>query len=145
MRCYKTELNPNEGQKKRFVQDCGLGRYAYNWALDVCKKVYSEGKKRPSAIDLHKLFVQLKHSNPEMSWVKDQSKCVPQQSFRNLDRAYGNFFKNLAKKKKSKGKSIKAGFPKPKSRKNGLGTAYYQGTIRIQMERLKFLQSVMLN
>lgn len=54
------------------------------------------------------------------------SKCSPQEALRNCDLAFKNFFQRC--KKKVKGKK---GFPKFKSKKNGLGSFRLTGSIKV--------------
>jgi putative transposase len=57
------------------------------------------------------------------------SKCSPQESLRNLDEAYVRFFRRVEEKKA--GKKVKVGFPKFKSKKNGLGGSRLTGAIHV--------------
>jgi putative transposase len=57
------------------------------------------------------------------------SKCAPQEALRNLDRAFSNFFRRV--KEKQAGKKVKVGFPKYKSKKNGLGSFRLTGAIHV--------------
>ena len=71
------------------------------------------------------------------------SKCAPQEALRDLDRAYAHFYRR-AKEKKA-GKNVKVGFPRFKSKKNGLGSFRLTGTISvfenaIQLPRLGVLR-----
>jgi putative transposase len=95
MKSLKIRIELNNEQTTLARKHAGASRYAYNWALDKCKKGY-EAKvdgvvyKRPSAIDLHKAWVaEVKSVN---AWTYDVSKCSPQQAFRNLDTAYKRAF-----------------------------------------------------
>jgi len=112
---YKAELGPNNKQISLFYKYCGTARFAYNWALNKQIDAHKNNEKFMSSIDLHKEFVKLKKT--EFVWATEISKWVPQEAFRNLCKAYDNFFKNL-KNKKIKNK----GFPKFKSKKNRNGS-----------------------
>jgi putative transposase len=57
------------------------------------------------------------------------SKCAPQEALRNLDQAYAHFFRRV--KEKKAGRKIQAGFPKFKSKKNGVGGFRLTGAIHI--------------
>jgi len=61
----------------------------------------------------------------ELSWMYEVSKCAPQESLRDLDKAYAHFFKRVKQGDK------KVGFPKFKSRKHGLGSFRLTGSIRV--------------
>jgi len=68
-----------------------------------------KGAKRPTAIDLHKLWVAEVKSEKE--WTYEVSKCSPQQSFRNLDEAFKKVFKvKEVKPPRFKKKGIKDSF-----------------------------------
>jgi putative transposase len=59
------------------------------------------------------------------------SKCAPQEALRNLDRAFDNFFRKCDDKKKGKFRG-KAGFPRFKSKRNGIGSFRLTGTIKVE-------------
>ena len=92
---FQIRLNPNNHQRTLFTQHCGVARWAYNWGLDVCfNAIYARNQakelgqalpKFPSAIDLHKKLVA--EEKPNKQWLKDASKCAPQQALRDLENA----------------------------------------------------------
>jgi putative transposase len=106
-RAYKTELNPNNKQKTILNKSFGIARFAYNWGLNQRIELYKSEKKSTNAINQHKLLNTLKST--EYPWMYEVSKCVPQESLRNLHKAFGNFFRGL-----KSGKKI--GFPHFKSK-----------------------------
>ena len=59
----KIKLEPNNQQRSAFAGHAGAKRFAYNYFLDVCKVSYSFTKKVPSAIDMHKMLVEMKNNN----------------------------------------------------------------------------------
>ena len=122
MKSYKTELDLNNKQKTACLRHSGVARFAYNWGLRRKIEAYQAGEKTPSAIDLHKELVVLKKI--ELPWLYETSSKVPQHAFRHLDKAYQNFFR------KCKNGSVKKGFPKFKSRKQGIGAFTLNGYIR---------------
>ena len=89
---------------------------------------YEHGEKIPNAIDLHKRLNLLKKG--ELAWMYEVSKTTPQEALRHLDKAYDNFFRR-AKEKKQGNMSGKAGFPKFKSKKKGIGSFQVWGSIHI--------------
>ena len=104
-------------------------------------EAYRNGEKIPTAIDLHRELNILKKG--ELSWMYEVSKCAPQEALRNLDQAYAHFFRRV--KAKKAGRKIQAGFPKFKSKKNGLGSFRLTGAIHIyenaiQLPRLGLLR-----
>jgi len=127
LRAYKTELNPNNVQKTACARHAGAARWAYNWGLARKIDAYRNREKVPTAIDLHRELNVLKKG--ELSWMYEVSKCAPQEALRNLDQAYAHFFRRV--KEKKAGRKIQAGFPKFKSKKNGLGGFRLTGAIHI--------------
>ena len=123
MRSYKTEIDPNNVQRTAFLNHAGAARWAYNWGLSRNVDEYESTGKRLSSIDLHRELVQLKKA--EVPWLCEVSKWAPQEALRNLDHAFSEFFRRC---KTGKGKP---GFPKYKSRKNGIGTFTLGQIIRI--------------
>ncbi len=141
LRAFKTELDLNNGQWTACARHAGAARFAYNWGLVRKIEAYQAGLKVPSAIDLHRELNALKKT--ELSWMYEVSKCAPQEALRNLDQAYAHFFRRV--KEKQAGKNIKVGFPRFKSKKNGLGSFRLTGAIHIfekaiQLPRLGVLR-----
>jgi putative transposase len=141
LRAYKTELDLNHVQKTACARHAGAARWAYNWGLARKMEAYQNGEKIPTAIDLHRELNVLKKS--ELAWMYEVSKCAPQEALRNLDQAYAHFFRRV--KAKKAGRKIQAGFPKFKSKKNGLGSFRLTGAIHIfdhaiQLPRLRCLR-----
>ncbi|HVP49741.1 MAG TPA: RNA-guided endonuclease TnpB family protein [Candidatus Bathyarchaeia archaeon] len=127
LRAYKTELDLNNTQKTACARHAGAARWAYNWGLARKMEAYQNGEKVLTAIDLHRELNLLKQS--ELSWMYAVSKCAPQEALRNLDQAYAHFFRRV--KEKKAGRKVRVGYPKFKSKKNGLGGFRLTGAIHI--------------
>lgn len=128
MKSIKIRIELNNEQTTLARQHAGVARYAYNWALDKCQKSYEAKQdgvpyKRPSAVDLHKMWVaEVKSEN---AWTYEVSKCSPQQAFRNLDTAYKRAF------------TVK-GAKLPTFKKKGVNDSFYlEGRIRASGNRIK--------
>lgn len=126
MIAFKTELDANDKQTTALLQHVGAARWAYNWGLDQVKQAAEAGERWPSAIDLHKRLNAIKGTD-ELPWGYEVSKCAMQESLRNLDVA----IKNWSASRKGERNGPKMAFPHYKSRKNGLGTCRFTGTIKI--------------
>jgi putative transposase len=100
MKSFKTQLKLNDKQRTNFSRHAGVGRYAYNWAVDLVEHCYRYDINL-SAIDLHKMWVAT--VKKENGWVRDVSKCSPQQSFTDLHLGLKKFW---AYKKQIKGKKL---------------------------------------
>jgi putative transposase len=127
LRAYKTELDPTCKQVEQLLQHAGCARWAYNWGLRKKIDAYKATGKSPSAIDLHRELNLLKTKLVEdggVPWMYESSKCAPQEALRNLDSSYKSFFRRCKNGEKKKG------FPRFKSRKNGIGSFRLTGAIR---------------
>jgi putative transposase len=141
-RAYKTELDPTRKQLADLLRHAGAARWTYNWGLQKKIEAYKATGKSPSAMDLHRELVLLKKKSEEdggVPWMYALSKCAPQEALRNLDSAYEAFFRRCANGEKAKG------FPRFKSRKNGVGRFRLNGVIRvgeshIQLPRIGILR-----
>jgi putative transposase len=95
---FKTELKLNNYQRIQLAKHAGVARHAWNWGLDLCKKIIdynrenpAEKLKFPSAIDLHKFLV--KWVKAENHWYYEVSKTSPQYSLKHLSSAFSDFFR----------------------------------------------------
>ncbi|HVB59907.1 MAG TPA: RNA-guided endonuclease TnpB family protein [Ktedonobacteraceae bacterium] len=127
VRGYKTELDLKNEQHTLLLKHAGAARFAYNWGLARKIAAYKDGKKPPTAIDLHKELNALKQT--EYPWMYEVSKCAPQEALRDLDRAYANFFHKVKAKKTGKYKG-KLGFPRFKQRSKAIGSFRVTGSIK---------------
>lgn len=128
LRAYKTELDLNNVQRTALLNHAGAARFAWNWALARRKQEYEETGKSSNAIEQSRQLNALKKT--DFPWLYNVSKCAPQGALRDLDKAYQNFFRRVKAGKKP-------GFPKFKSRKNGVGSFKLTGAIRITETRIK--------
>jgi putative transposase len=120
-------LDLNNTQRTNCARHAGAARYAFNWGLARKLEARQAGKPAPSAIDLHRELNLLKSS--ELSWMYTVSKCAPQEALRDLDQAFAHFFRRV--KAKKAGQPLKVGFPRFKSKKNGLGRFRLTGAIHV--------------
>jgi len=127
IRGYKYQLSPNENQKRLLTKFFGHTRFIYNYMLDVRIKAYQESRKRLSVFDLCKQLTTLKRLS-EYEWLKEVTAESLQQSIRNMDRAFAQFFN-----KKSK-------FPKFKT-KHGKQSCKFIQHVKIDFEKHKIYLS----
>ena len=128
IRAYKVELDVNNKQRTLLVQCAGVARWAFNWGLARRKAEYEATGKSSSAIEQHRQLNALKKT--EYPWLYNYSKCIPQEALRDLDKACQNFFRRVKNGKKQ-------GFPKFKSRKNGIGSFRLTGAIHVTDTHIK--------
>lgn len=106
IRTFKVQLCPNNKQRTKLLQNAGVARFAYNWALGCQKSNYESGGKFLSDGNLRKNFTQLKQTD-EYHWLNTYSNNIAKQAIKDACIAYKNFFSGRAKfpKFKSKRKS----------------------------------------
>jgi putative transposase len=133
-KAYKTELDPNEKQRSALLQYAGAARWAYNYGLQRKIVSYGEKGKNPSAFALYKDLIILKGKEKEeggFPWLSEISKYVPQEALRSVDQAFDNFFRRCREGAKEKG------FPKFKTKKEGVGSFTLRERIHVFTGRIK--------
>jgi len=101
---FRFELSPNEGQRKALAQHIGAARFAYNWGLERSRKALEEGKRLPSAAELHREWNRWKRENAP--WWTEVSKCASQEAFRDLEKALKNWQKGKSRFPRFKRKKL---------------------------------------
>ena len=102
-KAYKYKLNPTFKQKNLLSQFFGCARFIYNWGLNRKESFYKETKENLSYVMLAKELTALKKQE-ETKWLNECANECLQQSLRNLDTAYSNFFHKRADRPKFKSK-----------------------------------------
>ena len=101
---FRFELAPNKDQRKALAQHIGAARFAYNWGLERSRKALEEGKRLPSATELHREWNRWKRENAP--WWTEVSKCAPQEAFRDLEKALKNWRKGKSRFPRFKRKKL---------------------------------------
>ena len=109
---YSFRLYPNGPQRSALARAFGCARVVYNDALRARETARAEGEVFPKTGDLSKLLITEAKKTGARAWLGEVSAVVLQQSLRDLDTAYRNFFDGL------KGKRPRMGAPRFKSRKD---------------------------
>ncbi|MFJ9666752.1 RNA-guided endonuclease InsQ/TnpB family protein [Streptomyces sp. NPDC101219] len=109
---YSFRLYPSAGQRMALARAFGCARVVYNDALRARETARSEGMPFPKTGDLSKQLITEAKNTPERAWLDEVSAVVLQQSLRDLDAAYRNFFDGL------KGKRPRMGAPRYKSKRD---------------------------
>jgi putative transposase len=133
-RGYKVELDLSNTQKTACLKHAGAARWSYNWGLRRYEEERKAGHQTPSAISLHKELNALKQT--DLPWMYDVSKCAPQESLRDLEKAFKHFFRKGALKKRGQWKG-KCGYPKFKSKKRGIGSFRLTGAIHVYAQHVQ--------
>ena len=102
-KAFKYRIYPTDEQVTLLSKTFGCVRYVYNHFLEFKKTEYEKDKSKYSYEDCSNLLTALKK---ETEWLREPDKCALQNSVKDLDSAYKNFFKGSGYPKfKSKHKS----------------------------------------
>ncbi|OOO00481.1 MAG: transposase, partial [Epulopiscium sp. Nele67-Bin004] len=119
-RAYKFRAYPNETQKKLIEKTFGCVRFVFNFFLGMKIQTYVEYGVSPTNNQCSKELTGLKQ---ELEWLKEVDKFSLQNSLKDLDTAFQNFFNKKAK------------FPKFKSKKKAkrsYRTSFTNNNIRFE-------------
>lgn len=95
-RAYKYRVYPTLEQAEQLARTFGCARYVYNHFLKVRTDAWYERQERVGYNDTAKLLTSLKKA-PDTLWLQEVSNVCLQQSLRNLDTAFKNFFQGRAR------------------------------------------------
>jgi IS605 OrfB family transposase len=110
LQAYKFELRPNGEQQRDMCRFAGSCRFVFNKALALQQELHQDGEKKLGYAGLCKLLTEWK-PQAETTWLSDTPSQALQQSLKDLERAYKNFFDKRADfprfKKKGMGDSFR--------------------------------------
>jgi len=110
LRAYKYRLYPNKKQQELINKTIGCCRFVYNYYLNKKIELYKVEQK---SMTYNACANDLKLLKKEKEWLKEVVDSISlQQSLKDLDVAYQNFFRRI------KNGDKQVGFPKFKSKKN---------------------------
>ena len=92
---YGFRLYPNGPQRAALARTFGCARVVFNDALRVREDARAAGLPFVALSELGKRLTEAKKT-PDRAWLAEVSSVVLQQSLRDLDCAYRNFFDGLA-------------------------------------------------
>lgn len=95
-RAYKFRLYPTPEQADQLARTFGCARFVYNHFLRVRMDGFFNDKERIGYNETARRLTLLKRQT-ETVWLCEVSNVVLQQSLRNLDAAFANFFQKRAK------------------------------------------------
>ena len=101
-KAYRFRFYPTKTQIEKLNCTFGCVRFVYNYFLSLKQELYNKEKKSMSYNECSKVLTALKQ---EKEWLKDVDKFSLQNSLKDLDKAYKNFFRG-------------SGYPKFKSKKD---------------------------
>lgn len=115
LQAFKYELIPNYQQQRDMRRFAGSCRFVFNKALALQSERYARGEQKFGYAGLCKQLTEWRNT-PQTDWLADAPVHPLQQSLKDLERAYTNFFAKKANfpRFKKKGKSDSFRYPDPK-------------------------------
>ena len=140
LKAYEYKLKPTQVQYGHLSQACGNSRWVYNHFLGRQKEEYERTGKFIPFLAMSKELTEIRGGD-ERPWLRECSRVVLQQALRHLDRALGNFFASVKKRKDGDAGPV-TGFPAFKC-KGRDETAHYVNGVAVDFSaRTIFLQKV---
>jgi len=124
-KAFKVRLYPTQKQQVWFSKTFGCSRWVYNHFLARRIEAYQTEKRTLNYNQCSAILTELKET-PETKWLAEADKFALQNSLKDLNAAFVNFFEG------------RAGFPKFKSKrekKQSYRTNFTNGNIRIDRGR----------
>mgnify|MGYP000845002713 FL=1 len=110
-KAFRFEIMPNGAQVRKIKQFCGCSRFVFNRALAYQNEQYEADKS--FKFSYTKIANLLPHWKKELPWLKDCHSQVLQQSLKDLESAFKNFFQKRSSFPKFKRKGEKDSFRFP--------------------------------
>lgn len=110
---FKFRLYPNKEQKIQLAKTFGCTRFIYNYYLDKRIELY---KSEQRSMNYNACSADLTNLKKEKEWLKEVDSHSLQNSLKDLERSYQNFFREVKRGNKDQG------FPKFKSKHNNKHT-----------------------
>ncbi|EBS1478548.1 transposase [Salmonella enterica subsp. enterica serovar Saintpaul] len=135
LQAFKYELMPDGQQERKICRFAGSCRFVYNKALALQKERHEQGERKLGYAGLCKMLTDWRNS-AETAWLADAPVHPLQQTLRDLERAYSNFFAKRANfpRFRKKGLSDSFRYPDPKQIKLD------QGNGRIFLPKLGWIR-----
>ena len=112
LKSYRYRIEPNAEQKILLNKHFGSVRYVYNHFLNERKNQYRETKKSDNYVAQANKLTKLKKEENTV-WLKEINSQTLQQTLKNLEAAYLNFFRGNAEFPSFKSKRSKNSFRVP--------------------------------
>ncbi len=133
LQAYRFELKPNGEQQRLMRRFAGSCRFVYNKALAMQQERHKAGEKKLGYASLCKSLTEWKAQAETLGLSETPSQPL-QQSLKNLERAYKNFFEKRANLPvfKKKGQSDRFRYPQ--------GIKIDQGNSRVYLPKLGWIR-----
>ena len=115
LQAYQFELMPNGQQQRNMRRFAGACRFVFNKSLAWQKEQYASDSTIRFSYTVLANLLPLWKQDPNLAWLKESPSQTLQQTLKDLERAYQNFF------------SKRAGFPRFKKKGQSDSYRYPQG------------------
>lgn len=105
---YRFRIYPNDEQRALISRTFGCARFVYNHFLNLRKEAYEVRGETINYVKSSSMLTQLKK---DLAWLKEVDSIPLQESLRDLDFAYQNFFRRVKS-------GEKPGYPRFKSKRD---------------------------
>ena len=123
---YAFRLYPDAGQRIALAKAFGCARVVFNDCVRVREDARKAGRPCPKVGELSKKLITQAKQTAERAWLGEVSAVVLQQSLRDAEAAYKNFFASL----KGTRKGPRTGAPRFKSRKDARQSVRFTANAR---------------
>ena len=100
-RAYRVRLRLKPAQQRQFLRLFGARRFMWNWALRRKDEAWRADGTKLNAVSLSRAFTQLKAA-PETAWLAELPREPFNQTLRDFEKAWTNFFAGRAKRPRRK-------------------------------------------
>ncbi|MFD5217267.1 RNA-guided endonuclease InsQ/TnpB family protein [Streptomyces tendae] len=123
---YAFRVYPDAGQRVALARAFGCARVVFNDAIRAREDARRAGQPFPTVAVLSRTLITEAKQTAERAWLSEVSAVVLQQSLRDAETAYRNFFNSL----KGTRKGPKVGAPRFKSRKDARQSVRFTANAR---------------
>lgn len=116
---FKYRIYPNKTQQSLINRTLGCCRFVFNHFLSLRRDEWTANHKSMNYYHTNLALTDLK-KNAEYSWLKEADSMALQESLRNLDTAYQNFFQRRAKYPRFKSKHNHTQSYRTRNQSNGI-------------------------
>ena len=128
---FKYRIYPKPHQLEPLAKAFGCARVVWNDALAIYKDAHKKGLERPKDVD--KIVITSAKKTEERAWLAEVSNIVLQQSFRDLQQAWNNFFSSGKGERKGK----RVGSPKFKKKQSKQTIRFREGGFSVHSQSVK--------
>lgn len=116
---FRFRIYPNMAQQQKINRILGCCRFVYNHFLALRRDEWEENKESVTYNQTSSLLTEMKHQR-EYVWLNEADSMALQESLKNLERAYQNFFKKRAGYPHFKSKHVHCQSYRTRNQSNGI-------------------------